>query len=97
MDQVRQADAGAHQQPQHAAAAGAHRQTRSHPQAVETGRGECDARDSGGSGAPGHFVPAEVDSNCNNTVAMELASEGDEGATIVPPTAVICSCGNYRA
>lgn len=47
--------------------------------------------------APGHFVPAEVDSNCNNTAAMELASEGDGGATIVPPTAVICSCGYYRA
>lgn len=71
MDQVRSADAGAHQQPQHAAAAGAHRQARSHPQAVQTGGGECDARDS--------------DNDRNNTVAMELASEGDEGATVVQP------------
>lgn len=40
MDKVRAADAGAHQQPQHPAAAGAHQQTRGQPQAVPTGGGE---------------------------------------------------------
>lgn len=40
MDQVCAVDASAHQQPQLAAAAGPHQQTWSHPQAIQTGRGE---------------------------------------------------------
>lgn len=40
MDQVCPADTSTHQQPQHAAAAGTHQQTRSQPQTVETGGGE---------------------------------------------------------
>lgn len=40
MDEVCTTDASAHQQPQHPAAAGAHQQARSQPQAVQTGGGE---------------------------------------------------------